>query len=144
MKNFKSWLLAGVVLFSSPAFASQVEAPEAIPGAGIVTAEQVIELLGESSTILVDTRLTPVHKKGHIEGSLSISDMSLSYEVLSALTGGDKSRALIFYCDGPRCLRSGRAAAKAIGYGFSRVYWMRGGWAEWVAKGLPVVKQGIR
>ena len=47
---------------------------------------------------------------------------------------------LLFYCNGERCLRSSHAAKMAVNWGYTRVYWFRGGWQEWLDKQLPVTR----
>ena len=51
----------------------------------------------------------------------------------------EKDSAILFYCNGARCLRSSDAIYKAQGWGYSNLIWFRGGWKEWTSKRLPVV-----
>ena len=51
-----------------------------------------------------------------------------------------KTTPVVFYCNGVKCGRSSKSAKLAVGLGYSKVFWFRGGWAEWVEKGLPVTK----
>ena len=50
----------------------------------------------------------------------------------------DKTKPVIFHCNGPECWKSYKAAKVALGMGFKTVYWFRGGFPEWDANGLPV------
>lgn len=56
-------------------------------------------------------------------------------QVLQVLTGGDKTRALVFFCQGPHCWLSYNAALRALKLGYSEVYWYRGGIEAWLAVG---------
>jgi len=51
----------------------------------------------------------------------------------------DKNTPLLFYCNGVRCLRSSDSLTKAVGWGYTNLFWFRGGWKEWTEKRLPMV-----
>lgn len=59
--------------------------------------------------------------------------------LLSGLTGGNRDRALVFFCVNSQCWLSFNAARRAIAAGYREVYWYRGGYAAWKAAGLPLV-----
>ena len=48
----------------------------------------------------------------------------------------------MFFCNGPECWKSYKAAEQAKKMGFAKVYWLRSGMPEWRVKNLPVRKQG--
>lgn len=54
---------------------------------------------------------------------------------LQVLSGGDRSRPLVFFCQGPRCWLSYNAALRALKLGYGEVYWYRGGIEAWLAAG---------
>lgn len=56
---------------------------------------------------------------------------------LERLTGGDKSRPLVIYCQAD-CWMSWNAAKRALSYGYSDVHWYPDGTDGWTAAGLPV------
>jgi len=127
-------LCPGAVLADKPV------APESIPGAQRVTAEQVIELItANASLVIIDARRAEEHAKGHIEGSISLLDTDMTPQLLARYLATPDTPVL-FYCNGERCKRSGHAANKAVAWGYRRVYWFRGGWREWTAKELPVAR----
>ena len=50
-----------------------------------------------------------------------------------------KSNApVVFYCNGPKCLRSSKSAIKAVSWGFKKVFYFRGGLPAWRKAGYPV------
>ena len=51
----------------------------------------------------------------------------------------DKTKPILSYCNGIRCLRSSDAVAKALDWGYKNIFWFRGGWNEWTEKRLPVI-----
>ena len=48
-----------------------------------------------------------------------------------------KDKEVVIYCAGPGCKRSSKACIKAVSWGFTKVYYFRGGLPEWRAAGLP-------
>ena len=135
MKQLFSILL---VLFSSAALADKPIAPEHIEGATDLTAEQVVALILDTpELVIIDARKEDEFAKGHIENAISLLDTTMSREALAGLVPSPTT-PILFYCNGERCLRSTNAAKKAASWGYTRVYWFRGGWVKWREKKLPV------
>ncbi len=129
-----------LLLFCAIAKAEKPTAPEQITGATNLKAEQVVDLiLSTPALVVIDARKQEEFAKGHIEQAFSLLDTTMSEEVLAQHVPS-KETPVLFYCNGKRCMRSTNAARKAIGWGYSNVYWFRGGWVEWREKQLPVAK----
>ncbi len=128
------------LLFSSALFAEQKpHAPENIQDVMVVSAEETIEMiLADPELTVIDSRKKTEYMKGHIEGAVNILNTRLKREDLELLSP-DKSKAILFYCNGTRCLRSSDSIKKAKSWGYSKLIWFRGGWNEWSEKRLPVV-----
>jgi rhodanese-related sulfurtransferase len=128
------------MLFSPVLLAEEKpHAPEAIQGVTIVSAEQAIDMiLANPEMVVIDSRKKTEYLKGHIEGSINILNTQLKREDLERISP-DKSKDILFYCNGARCLRSSDSINKAKGWGYSKLIWFRGGWKEWTEKRLPVV-----
>ena len=113
--------------------------PDSIPGVITVSAEEVIELiLLNPELVVIDSRKKTEFSKGHIEGSVNILNTVMQPEELEMIAP-DKTKAILFYCNGTRCLRSSDAASKALDWGYKNIFWFRGGWNEWTEKRLPVI-----
>lgn len=56
---------------------------------------------------------------------------------LARLTGGDKARALVFFCVRD-CWMSWNAAKRALEYGYTQVLWFSEGTDAWQEAGLPI------
>ena len=113
--------------------------PENIPGVIMVSAEEVIELiLLNPDLVVIDSRKKTEYSKGHIEGAVNILNTLMHQEDLEMIAP-DKTRGILFYCNGTRCLRSSDAASKALDWGYKSIFWFRGGWNEWTEKRLPVI-----
>ena len=133
-------LLSLLLLCSAVAQADKPIAPEHIPGATDLKAEQIIELiLNTPELVIIDARKEDEFTKGHIENAISLLDTEMSAETLAAHVPS-KETPLLFYCNGERCLRSTNAAHKALSWGYTTIYWFRGGWVEWREKNLPITK----
>ncbi len=130
------------LLFSSVLCADQKPyAPENIQDVTIVSAEEVIDMiLANPDLIVVDSRKKTEYQKGHIEGSINILNTRLTSEDLGRISP-DKSKAILFYCNGTRCLRSSDSIKKAKKWGYQNLIWFRGGWKEWTEKRLPAVTE---
>ena len=133
-------IISITILFSSALFADQKPyAPESIQDVATVSAEEVIEMiLANPDLIVIDSRKKTEYQKGHIEGAINILNTRLTREELESVSA-DKSREILFYCNGTRCLRSSDSIKKAKTWGYTRLIWFRGGWKEWTEKRLPVV-----
>lgn len=138
--NFILIALATLAL-SNTAIAGKKEVPKLLEGTKIVTAEQVVDLIGEmDELVVVDARKVSDHQKGWIEGSHSLPNTDTTAATLAKLVPS-KAGPVLFYCNGIKCGRSYKSAKKAIEFGYTNIYWFRGGMEEWEAKGLPMVKE---
>ena len=118
--------------------AEEALAPQQIAGVTRVSAEQVIDLLSsQSDVVIIDSRKSSQYIKGHIQGALNILDTRMTESILQQHLA-DYSTPVIFYCYGEKCLRSANAASKARDWGYTKIYWFRGGWKEWLKKQMPV------
>jgi len=143
-----NYFINGIMLICSLVFfthsASAVEkpyAPENIPGATRVSAEEVVDLiLSNPDMLIIDSRKKTEYLKGHIEGAINILNTELARGDLETIAP-DRTQAVLFYCNGARCLRSTDSIDKALGWGYTNIYWFRGGWEEWTEKRLPVITE---
>ncbi len=117
----------------------KLASPDHVPGAVTVTAEELIKLVfSNPDIVLIDSRKKSEFLKGHIEGAVNILNTQMHQKDLEAIAA-DKNIAILFYCNGERCLRSYDAVSKALDWGYSNIFWFRGGWKEWTEKRFPVV-----
>jgi rhodanese-related sulfurtransferase len=120
--------------------ASGPAGPDEIPGAMIVDAEQVIELVVKHpDAVVIDSRVAVDRADGYIEGSVHLVDTHTDCDSLARLIPA-AGTPVIFYCNGARCDRSGRAVGIAVACGFRQVYWFRGGIEEWRSKEYPLIQ----
>lgn len=128
-----AWLTTGAHADERPL------APQSIPGAVSVTAEELVELVfSKPDLVIIDARMNSEYAKGRIEGAINMLNTSMRREDLERVVP-DRTTPVIIYCNGERCLRSSDAVKKAMEWGYRNVFWFRGGWREWTEKGLPVI-----
>ena len=60
----------------------------------------------------------------------------MTKEALSELVGLDQE--VVFYCGGEDCPLSANACAKALVWGYTKVYYFAGGYPSWKEAGYPV------
>jgi PQQ-dependent catabolism-associated CXXCW motif protein len=72
-------------------------------------------------------------------GALSDDMETFFRRSLEELTAGDRSRALVFYCE-VNCWMSWNAAKRARALGYTRVHWYPDGTEGWSAAGLPLAQ----
>lgn len=131
-------IIFSFLLFNSVSWAEKPFAPERLQGTIRINAEETVDLIVNSpNLVIIDSRKDNEYLKGHIQGSISLLDTEMTLEKLSK-HAPNKSAPILFYCNGARCLRSSRAAIMARDGGYKLIYWFRGGWKEWIKKGMPV------
>jgi Flp pilus assembly protein TadD/rhodanese-related sulfurtransferase len=110
--------------------------------AGATTVDPVAaKILLDRGVPFVDVRGDDRWKDGHIPGavSLGLKEQAFSEAALSRVVAKDQE--VVIYCMGPRCLLSSKACAKAVGWGFEKVYYLREGLPGWKAAGYPIAVQ---
>lgn len=125
-----------------------ITTPDAIQGVTRVGAETVADLVKQDVTF-IDTRSQKEFDNEHIRGaviapyvekSLKEVNFDAGKDDFSALVALklDKSKPVVFFCNGPECWKSYKASRAAVKAGYTKVYWFRGGMPEWREKRLPV------
>ena len=99
-----------------------------------VDAKAVKEMMDGGDTLVVFP-LSPIEYDNlHIEDSVNIP-----LDLLAAELPHNKTKKLVFYCLGVKCVASWRAAEKAVELGYENVYAFREGLPGWVAAGYRTV-----
>ena len=139
----RSSLACLILLFviSSVGAAEQKDAPNTIKGTTKVFAEDGIDLAEKHPKLLIiDARIHSDRRQGYIEGSVSLPDADTNCKSLAKVIP-KKNSPVLFYCNGVKCGRSVISSRVALKCGYNNIYWFRGGYEEWKAKGFPSVKQ---
>jgi rhodanese-related sulfurtransferase len=93
--------------------------------------------LFDRGVVFIDTRSNGPYSRGHIPGAVNLyTSTKLTKENLSELVGPDDE--VVFYCGGETCPLSPNASAKALVWGYSKVYYFAGGYPAWKYADYPV------
>jgi len=145
--NVMARVLSGLILvFGLAANATASETPAKLDGVKNITAEEAKQL-ADRGVPLIDTRVASEYAEKTIKGAKSVTyreksakdvkfDRTQDQFDLSKLPA-DKSAPLVMFCNGGECWKSYKASIVARDAGYKQVHWLRGGFPEWVAKGLP-------
>ena len=148
--NVKVWkfMVAGAAIVVAGSAWAESETPTSLPGGKIVSVEDARKLADGKAVFFVDTRSVVNFGKGHVPGAHAIpykgaSDDTANFDATKdqfdlGKLPPNKDQAVVFYSDGPAGWKSYKAAVWAIKAGYKSVNYMRSGWTEWQAKGLPV------
>lgn len=120
--------------------------PRSLDGVKIVSAEEAAEMM-RKGVVLYDTRIEQEHRENHIKGAqwLPYGEKSAkevgfdaSKDKFELARIASKNAPVIFACNGAECWKSYKSCVAAVKAGYTQVYWFRGGFPEWAAKGYPV------
>jgi len=147
LKKMAFMVLATAVLMQPALKAHAGDTPASLDGTTVVAADKAKQLM-DGGAPMIDSRVANEYAEGHIKGAHNVpykekSAKSPDYDASQdsfdlAKLPGDKGAAIIFSCNGPECWKSYKAAHAAVKAGYKKVYWFRGGFPEWKAKGYPV------
>jgi len=90
-----------------------------------------VEAAMAAGAVLVDSRGPKGFANGHIAGAINVPWKD---EAAQSALPEDKSAAVVFYCSGPICSASTKAAEKALGWGYTQVSEYRGGYPDWASR----------
>lgn len=119
-----------------------------------ISTAELERLLASTSVVLLDTRPHLEWALGHIPGALNVAPkpgMTMSQYTsdvteVERLVGGDKTRPLVLYCNGPFCGKSKRVSEELLAAGYSNVRRYQLGAPVWRALGGVMVMEldGVR
>jgi rhodanese-related sulfurtransferase len=104
-----------------------------------VSTEQMRRVLTDSNTTVLDTRSRAEFDAGHIPGAQTLdAPPAAQVAKVERLVNGNKSAALVLYCNGPFCQASRRLAGQLAAAGFTNVRRYQLGIPVWRALGGPI------
>ncbi|MGB2898065.1 MAG: rhodanese-like domain-containing protein [Candidatus Acidiferrum sp.] len=147
---FRHSIALGLTLFIVPWL--QAQSPQDIQKATLaevnpktpeVSTEELRKILADSSAAVFDVRPRMEFAVSHIPGALNVAQKPGSSKALyvsdaaeiGRLLGGDKSKPMVLYCNGPFCGKSKRLAEELLSAGYSNVRRYQLGIPVWRALG---------
>jgi len=112
-------------------------APEVVVGARTISTATT-KLFVEKGFVLIDVRGIADFSNGHIPGAhhLPVKSDDFSIENLRKIV--IKDQAVVFYCNGINCMGSSMASIKAVGWGWTNVFYYRDGFERWKDTGFSI------
>jgi len=129
--------LVGLMLFLSATVAyAKSPAPLTVEGAITINTVQAKALRNQGVTF-IDVRRDSDFSQSHISWAIHL-DLKLSLMEATLLEVVRKSQPVVFYCNGELCQRSAIASEKAVQWGWTKVFYYRGGFPDWKNANLPL------
>lgn len=123
-------------LFVANGALAKSPAPNQVDGAVTVTTTRAKSLMNQG-VVFIDVRRVTDYQKSHIQWAVHLDlKRDLSEETLTNVV--KKHQPVVFYCNGDNCQRSAIASKKAVTWGWTQVFYYRGGFPDWVTAKLPV------
>lgn len=126
-----------LVLLLIPAWSCAREAPRQIDGAMTVDVFQARHLY-EMGAVFVDVRSDDHWRWGHIEGAVHLNFHRDFHDL--ARSEWPRDLPLVIYCDSEICASGPAAVSHAVNWGYSRVFYFRGGYFAWQLADFPLAK----
>lgn len=125
-----------LIFVSTSVFAAKKESPTQISGAVTINATTAKSMFDQGIPF-VDVRKNKDWDAGRIPGATHI-ELKKIFDEKSLGKVVKKTDKVVFYCNGPKCMRSSKASRKAVDWGYKQVYYFRGGLPAWKKAKLPV------
>ncbi len=143
------WLSAAVMLLAvAQAASAEGTIDQAIIGetntkTPEISTQEIRRILADGSAIVLDSRKRSEYVAGHIAGAQNVAPepgtpQSTYAAAVEHLVGGDKSKALVLYCNGPHCQASRQLSDQLVAAGFTNVRRYQLGIPMWRALSGPV------
>lgn len=111
-------------------------APMQVEGAVTVSTKRAKTLMNQGASF-IDVRRVTDYQSSHIQWATHL-DLKLDLTQEALLSVVKKYQPVVFYCNGDMCQRSAKASEKAVAWGWTKVFYYRGGYPDWKEAGLPL------
>lgn len=134
MNKFHPLFLSVFFLFTIGQ-AQAKESPTTVAGAKTINAAEA-KALFDKGALFVDVRSNKDWAAGRIPDAVHI-ELKKIFSEATLGKEAKKAESVVFYCNGVSCMRSSKATAKAVGWGYTNSYYYRLGFPDWKAAGYP-------
>lgn len=112
------------------------ETRKIVQGVTKIPANKAVDLINREDAIVIDIRETKKFNDGHIIGSINIVNNEIENNINKLIKYKDKP--IIIVCNlGQSAIKAGGRLKK---HGFTKIFSITGGIAEWQKANLPLVK----
>jgi len=134
--NNRSIFILFTCLFMVESAWAKAPAPLQVSGAVTVSTTRAKALMNQGVTF-IDVRRITDYQSSRIQWSKHL-DLKLDLTEEALLSEVKKNQPVVFYCNGDMCQRSAKASEKAVAWGWTKVFYYRGGYPDWKSAGLPL------
>jgi rhodanese-related sulfurtransferase len=137
MKTLLTAFMVSALFIATPLIGAEKKlSPKTVAGAITVDASEAKKLF-DQEIMFIDVRKDKDWAAGRIPGAEHLELKKVfSDKTLAKLV--KKDQMVVIYCNGPKCMRSSKASTKAVGWGFKKVRYFRGGLPAWKVAKYPV------
>lgn len=133
----KLFIAAVLTILATIGMASAAEKVSPTTVAGATTVDAVVaKTLFDRGVPFVDVRTEELWDLSRVPGAIFL-ELFTAFNEANILKVAAKDQEVVIYCAGANCNRSSKACAKAIKWGFQKVYYFRDGFPAWQAAGYP-------
>jgi rhodanese-related sulfurtransferase len=136
MKRVSGFLIGMAALCGSVVVSAGEVSPTAVDGAVSVDAAKA-KALFDSGVVFIDVRSDKDWAAGRIPDAVHI-ELKKKFNEEAMAAEVKKGDQVVIYCNGESCMRSSKASAQAVSWGFTGVHYFRDGFPAWKAAGYPV------
>ena len=141
LKNiFVKILLLMIIIMAGPGSARTMFAAGPDSEFRLLSTDQMKTMIDEKDKmgfLLIDARSNDEFQEAHIPGAINIPENRV--EESRSLLPLDKNALIVFYCNGPKCGRSKKAAIKAYALGYRNILVYNDGFPIWEEKGYKII-----
>jgi rhodanese-related sulfurtransferase len=130
------WIFCMTIMTPHAMAAPEYVSPKSVPGVTTIDTAQA-KILFDRGVIFIDVRSDADWAAGRIPGAVHLElENVFTEDSLGAVARHDQE--VVVYCNGTKCPRSSQAAASAVSWGFTKVYYYRLGFPDWQGADYPV------
>lgn len=116
--------------------AAKKVSPTEVAGAVTVSTEEAKKLF-DKGAIFLDVRSNRDWEAGRIPGSKHL-ELKKVFNKDTLAEIASPGQELVIYCNSAGCMRSSKACKKAVEWNYSKVYYYRLGFPDWLSEGYAV------
>ena len=137
--RFTAFIIAACLLLSvgvANAADTGYRSPEHAEGATTINVDEAKWMFDEGVTF-IDVRNPRFFARRHVPGAHHL-DMKGGFTRETLADVAEKDQPIVIYSSGIKCGRAYRAAVQAVSWGYTRVYYFRGGIVDWKDVHYPI------
>ena len=128
-------VITTVAFAPTAVMAAKKTSPKKVNGAVTIDAKKAKQLF-DKGVVFIDVRKDKDYAAGRVPDAIHI-ELKKVYSKDSLAKAAKMNQPVVIYCNGHSCMRSSKAAEKAVSWGYKNVYF-RDGFPSWKSSGYPV------